>query len=299
MEKDRTTQVPPEGPGQQGPTEAAVIVIAHPDPAVLGRRFRLGPGEQLEIGRSGQVAASFPDVLEMSRLHARLRYIAGSVFLEDLGSTNRTWVEGQQLAGRRELRSGERFQVASVHFKLLREQDVENAYHAIVYDLMTRDGLTGVHNRRKLEEEGRREVARARRYQRPLSLILIDLDHFKRVNDERGHPCGDRVLQAVARALSGLLRVEEIFARVGGEEFAALCPETPLQGASMLAERLCAATSQLEHVDGEDRFRITSSLGVASLLPEMRGFEELYEAADKALYEAKRTGRDRVVVSGG
>jgi hypothetical protein len=177
--------------------EANVILIAHPEGRRLGSRFRLTVGRSLEIGRDPESGISIPEVLSISRRHAALRYNGRSVTVEDLGSTNGTYVNGQLIRGKTALKSGDRFQVAAVHFKFLHEADVEHAYYEAISDLVTRDGLTEVFNKRKFEEEAEREWARAVRYRRPLSLVVFDLDDFKAINDGYGHLCGDFVLKQV------------------------------------------------------------------------------------------------------
>ena len=278
--------------------EADIILIAHPDNQRLGSRFRLSPGSTLEIGRSPTVGISLPEVMSISRKHARLRYSGSSVTLEDLGSTNGTYVNGVPVRGKSALRSGDRFQTAAVHFKFLHEQDVENAYHFAIYELMVRDGLTETYNKRKYDEEAQREFARAVRHQRPLSLVLFDLDEFKRVNDSYGHLCGDFVLKQVASRARELLRPEQVFARVGGDEFAILAPETGLAGAEALAGKLRELVASLDYHYGEAQIPVTCSFGVAELDEQMTLPQELYEAADRALLESKRAGRNRVGVYG-
>ena len=136
------------------------------------------------------------------------------------------------------LKSGDRFAIGAVHFKFLQERDVENAYFQAIHDMMVRDGLTQISNKRKFDDEAVREVARARRYARPLCLLLFDVDRFKSINDGRGHLCGDFVLKEVVRLVSDFFRKEQVFARVGGDEFAVLTPEARLDGAKTLGERL-------------------------------------------------------------
>ena len=128
------------------------------------------------------------------------------------------------------LRSGDRFQTAAVHFKFLHEQDVESAYHLAIYELVAKDGLTEIFNKRKFEEELQRELARAARHQRPLSLIIFDLDEFKAINDTYGHLCGDFILKQIASLARELVRPEQVLARVGGDEFVILAPETGSRG---------------------------------------------------------------------
>ncbi|MGH9363262.1 MAG: diguanylate cyclase [Thermoanaerobaculia bacterium] len=293
---DAVTRERPAGP-QGARVEANVILIAHPESRRLGSRYRVSPGATLEIGRSGAVAISLPEVMSLSRRHARLRYMGPLVTLEDLGSTNGTYVNGRLLEARTVLKSGDRFQTAAVHFKFLHERDVETAYHEAIYDLVARDGLTEIWNKRKYDEEIQREFARAVRHGRPLSLILFDLDDFKRVNDSHGHLCGDFLLKQVAALAREMVRPEQVLARVGGDEFAILAPETGAQGAATLAAKLRDRIHALDYRYGDLPIAVSCSFGVAELSPGMDRAESLYEAADRALLLAKREGRDRVALA--
>jgi diguanylate cyclase (GGDEF)-like protein len=279
--------------------EASLILIAHPDERMLGSRFRLSPGSAIRIGRSLSAEVSLPEVLSVSRHHARLSYLPEGVVVEDLDSTNGVRVDDRRIPRAEVLRSGARIQVGAVHFKLLLEKDVEHAYHAAVYELMMRDGLTDLYNRRKFEEEVEREFARASRYRRGLALILFDIDHFKDVNDRYGHLAGDAVLKRVAAGVSGHVRTEQVLARVGGEEFALLCPEVDADGARVLSERLRLAVARQPHGEAGNAFTITCSFGVAGLGAGMRLPSDLYAHADRALYVSKSAGRNRVTVQAG
>ena len=276
--------------------EANIIVIAHPDGKRLGSRFRLRPGEQLIFGRSIDVDVSMPEVLSLSRRHARLRHRGPRVTLRDLGSTNGTYVNGGLIVGESPLESGDRFQVASVHFKFLHEMDVEHAYYEAIHHLVTRDGLTDIYNKRKFDEEVARELARAQRHQRPLSLVLIDIDNFKQVNDTYGHLCGDFVLKEFTNRVRDKLRPEQIFARLGGDEFVILAPETQADGALTLAEKICAALAETAVRYADIDVEVNCSCGVAELGEDLNTPTLLYEAADRALYAAKAAGRNRVSV---
>ena len=280
----------------QPESEADIILIAHPDNQRLGSRFRLSPGTTLEIGRSGAVGISLPEVMSISRKHARLRYVGPVVTVEDLGSTNGTYVNGSPIHGRTVLRSGDRFQTAAVHFKFLHEQDVESAYHLAIYELVAKDGLTEIYNKRKYEEEVQREFARAQRHQRPLSLVIFDLDEFKRINDNYGHLCGDFILKQVASLSRDLARPEQVLARVGGDEFVILSPETTAEGAEALASKLRDRIVAYDHRYGDIKINVSCSFGVAELTKEMATPQDLYLAADKALLQSKRSGRNRVAV---
>lgn len=274
--------------------EANLILIAHPENRRLGTRFRLTPGAILEIGRSPSADVCLSEVPSVSRRHARLRYAGRAVTAEDMGSTNGTFVNGELIRGYRVLQSGDRLQVAAVHFKFLHEQDVEHAYYEAIYDLVTRDGLTEIYNLRKYREEVEREFARAVRHRRPLSLILFDLDDFKFINDSYGHLCGDFVLKKATSVVKELLRPEQLFARVGGDEFAILAPETPLNGALALARKLRDRLSNADYSYCDFHLTLSCSFGVAELARTMKAPEDLYEAADRALYNSKHRGRNTV-----
>lgn len=170
--------------------------------------------------------------------------------------------------------------------RLRRACEIEHARR-----LANTDGLTGLYNHRHLQERLRQEIERAERYDRPLSVVMVDLDHFKRYNDTFGHPRGDEVLIQVSQTLRQVSRASDIVARYGGEEFTLILPETPASDAGVLAER---ARQQIESLEiGGVRTRVTLSLGVAA---HVRGSskEDLIESADAALYAAKRRGRNRV-----
>jgi diguanylate cyclase (GGDEF)-like protein len=164
-------------------------------------------------------------------------------------------------------------------------------------ELAETDALTGLPNRRSFDLVHAAELERARRYRRPLSLLVIDVDHFKRINDARGHPAGDEVLRAVAEALAASVRRSDRVCRYGGEEFVVVAPETIGDGAGQLGERLRAVVAGLVVPIAGDPVRVTVSVGVATwdvTDPRPDG-TALLARADQALYEAKQTGRDRVV----
>jgi diguanylate cyclase (GGDEF)-like protein len=177
------------------------------------------------------------------------------------------------------------------------EQRLRAAQQAAVRQSLT-DALTGAYNRRHLMEQLPREVERARRYGQPVSVLMCDIDFFKRVNDTHGHGAGDDVLVAFARMLGGAVRREiDCVARYGGEEFVVLMPQTDLAGALAAAEKLRAATESLEIETSGQRLHVTASFGVATLQPqwpEAPVVGMLLEQADACLYESKERGRNRV-----
>lgn len=167
-----------------------------------------------------------------------------------------------------------------------------------VEQLAIRDGLTGLFNRRHLNNLLTTEFARAKRYDQPLACLMLDIDHFKQVNDTRGHPCGDAVLKHLAAVLDGAARTVDAVARYGGEEFVLLLPNTDMGGAERVAERIRAAMANGPITYQGAQLYVTVSLGVAtSRLPSVTSTEALIKHADDALFRAKRGGRNRVSVA--
>jgi diguanylate cyclase (GGDEF)-like protein len=169
--------------------------------------------------------------------------------------------------------------------------------HAKLKDLANTDELTGLANRRHFMESLQREIERARRYNSALSLVLLDLDHFKRVNDTHGHAAGDDVLRETASILREVCRDVDEAARIGGEELALLLPETNAAGARVMAERVRRRIEQTALASPAGAaYEVTASFGVASLDEEIDTPDRLLQASDAALYRAKEAGRNRVVV---
>jgi len=175
----------------------------------------------------------------------------------------------------------------------LRQAEMEGQQQALVR-LATRDGLTALFNRAEIERLGRLEVARAQRYGLPVGLLLMDLDHFKRVNDQWGHPAGDAVLAAVAQELRQHVRVSDMVGRLGGEEFIVLLPHTDHAAALCLAEMLRQRVAGLQVSWGGQTLTLTASVGLASATGTAADFDILYRQADHALYSAKAAGRNAV-----
>lgn len=159
-----------------------------------------------------------------------------------------------------------------------------------------RDALTEALTRRAMEEVAEDELARSRRHNLPLSLLLLDIDHFKLVNDQYGHAAGDAALRQFAAAVRRCLRREDVFGRLGGEEFCALLPSTAVAGAVQLAERIRQSVANLAVEAGGHRLSLKVSIGVVSLGEHGGHWEDLVNQADRAMYAAKRAGRNRVIV---
>lgn len=283
------------------PELSAYLVIL--EGAELGRQIELG--EFTRIGRSAEAEVILDDSAT-SRFHAEVQRAGDEYQLMDSGSTNGTWLNDVQVASPTQLSNGDILHIGLTSFKFLLGDSVERAYHAELYKLSTTDPLTGIRNRRFALEELNREAARAQRHQRPLALLLMDIDHFKQLNDTYGHSVGDAVLKGLAHRLQSKLRRTDVFARFGGEEFFLLAIESDKHGAAALAGLLLErVSSQPFEVDG-DSIKVTLSMGIADSLevnaahlngagplsPEDLG-DKLIELADERLYQAKRDGRDR------
>jgi diguanylate cyclase (GGDEF)-like protein len=168
-------------------------------------------------------------------------------------------------------------------------------YEKKLVEMNMKDGLTGIFNRRYLDKRLEEEYQRARRYGRILSLIVLDIDYFKKVNDNYGHQCGDLILKNVADKIASSIRKTDCLGRYGGEEFCCILPETGLEVAQQVAERFRIMIQDMESILNDHTVKITISLGIAQLAEGMASEKELFSRADEALYEAKRTGRNRVV----
>ena len=266
--------------------------------AALGRIFPLVPGETL-IGRAPNATVALMDG-EVSRTHARLSLEPGPggwrLRLEDLGSTNGTRVNGEVLRGGVELQAGDRLGIGGHVLKLVAMDALERAFHETLLDLSTRDPLTGLANRGNALAEFQNRFGLSLRYDRPLSVVICDLDHFKHVNDTYGHGAGDFVLQAFGERVRTNLREADLAGRIGGEEFLMVLPETDLGGGRQFAERLRKAVEGAPVMLPTGPLEVTCSLGVAERLGADEDPGQLLARADTALYLAKTGGRNRVCV---
>jgi two-component system, cell cycle response regulator len=252
--------------------------------------------KETTLGRSLNADMVLDDS-SVSRLHARLvRHDVDGFTLVDMDSTNGTLVGGERVATR-QLCEGDKIQLgANIILKFTCQDAIEEQLQTHLYESATRDPLTGAANRNYFFSRYEDELAYAERHQTGLSVLMMDLDHFKEINDTHGHLAGDRVLAEVVELMASTLRREDHLARFGGEEFVLLA-RMDQEGAIHLAERILsrvsAAPLRIRVNDRELSVPVTISIGVASL---SKAFSSLLEGADEALYAAKRLGRNRLEV---
>lgn len=305
-----------QAPEQSG-EEACLVVI---NGIELGKKYALSQPTTV-IGRSSKGDIQI-DEEAISRSHATIYDTGEQYLLKDMASTNGTFVNDHQITNQ-PLRDGDQIKIGRTIFKFLTGSNIESSYHEEIYRLTTVDGLTQVFNKRYFLKAIEQEMSRSIRYDRDLSLIMCDLDHFKAINDTYGHLAGDHILKMVAQRINSQVRRDDIFARYGGEEFVLLLPEIKRAQASRIAEKIRAIVAAEPFEFDDTQIHVTLSLGVADLeefrqmtpaivtgVPESSGslessstteaqdivnFHPFIKLADDRLYQAKERGRNRVV----
>jgi two-component system cell cycle response regulator len=271
----------------------ACLVHIYPTGVGMGTRYPLTT-KTLVIGRDSDCDIPIQDH-SVSRRHARILAGADGYYAVDLQSTNGTFVNDVP-ASMCKLKDGDYLRIGNCIYRFLAGGNVEAEYHEEIYRLTIIDALTEIHNKRYLMEFLDRELARSARYHRPLTVIIFDIDRFKAINDAHGHLGGDFTLRELAACVKSVVRKEELFARYGGEEFIVVLPESTLEAALCVGERIRAMVEKHAFVFEDQSFQIPISLGIAaitdaaSLTPV-----ELIRLADEKLYQAKHAGRNRIV----
>lgn len=280
--------VPP--PPLLGRDDASLLVLSGP----LAGLFVKIPRKGGVLGRDPEVEISLADP-GISRRHAEIfRDAEGHFFIRDLNSRYGVYVEGEKI-DEGPIRDGDRLQVSGETVVRVRSQDQrETEIIERIQEAATRDALTTVANRRYFMERLEQEFAYARRHRTKLTVMMIDVDYFKRVNDDHGHAVGDEVLRTVGRTLQGVVRAEDLVARYGGDEFIVLSRDDAGQ-AMRFGERLRKTLKDREIKLDDERFHLTLSVGVATFANgDPATMMQLIARADSALYDAKRLGRNRV-----
>lgn len=266
-----------------------VVLVGHD----IGRKYALNKPMTM-IGRV-DTCDIYIDDEDVSRNHAQIDLKDDSLFIKDLGSTNGTLVNGKRVEEHR-LADGDRVQVGSLTvFKFSYSDDLEETFNEQLYNSANRDYLTQIYNKKYFLDRLKMEFSYSRRHEVPLSLVIFDLDHFKRINDTFGHTAGDYVLKELAAQINAIKRQEDLFARYGGEEFVLLLRDTEKDTAIAIADKLRSRVEDIEFIFEGHRMPVTISAGITTFTSDnYKNVDTFFRAADTQLYRAKRAGRNRV-----
>lgn len=276
---------------------AALVVLRG---AEIGRDFRLRKNRMV-IGRGETADIRLPDD-GASREHACVDFRGAGTAddtafeLTDLGSTNHTFVNSKRITSV-PLRDGDKIQIGDTILKYVVMDSIEASFHAEIRDRILYDQLTGLLTKESLYLAFERELQRCLRFGHPLSVLMMDLDRFKSVNDTHGHLMGSHVLSDVGGIIRHAIRAADVSARYGGEEFVTYLAETDGKGARLAAERIREAIEAHNFTLDGLSIRVTISIGVSTAPGDGDSIKDLVAAADRALYEAKETGRNRVCIA--
>ena len=287
------TPVPPKPPSPPPPRDCGVISVLNG--ALRSLCFRVGEGIVLGRGEDAQALIPLP---ALSRRHARVYRSGGEFYIVDLGSKNGTYVADQRITDSVRIFDGARIRLGAellLSFAILDE--VEERATLELHQAALSDPLTGAYNRTVMSDRLAAEWAFAIRHRESLAVVMLDVDHFKKLNDRYGHQAGDVVLRLVAASIRRVIRREDLLARYGGEEFVVIARGTSLNNAAIVAERIRKRVSELKIPWQGEEIRVTLSAGVAALVDtaEYASSQALVAAADRALYLAKSKGRNQVV----
>jgi len=290
----RTTQAPGTA-ADVAQNDAYLVVMAGSN---VGEMYKVEK-EQTVIGRGDKADLRLIDD-GISRDHARILKEGNQMVLEDMASTNGTYCNGGRVT-RQALSEGDKILLGSTTIlKFSYHDKLDEAFQRQMSESALRDGLTRAYNKRYFGERVESELQYALRHDAPVSLIFIDIDHFKRINDVHGHQAGDNVLVQLATLASSMLREDDVFARYGGEEFAVIARGMDVAAAEALSERIRASVEAHPFGAGDQTIPVTISIGI-SRAPGL-GIAttiDLVARADEALYAAKRAGRNRICLAQG
>jgi diguanylate cyclase (GGDEF)-like protein len=284
----------------QGPKRKNACLVQYSG-AKLGKRYPLTESSNV-VGRSPTVQIVINEA-SVSRQHARFLLVADNVKVEDLGSSNGTYINDVRTDSQVILRDGDIVRLGTILLKFFAHDNVDSIMHDKIYRMATIDAGTQIFNKQYLMDALESEFKFSKTYDRDLSIIYYDLDHFKPVNDTYGHNAGDFILRESAALVKAAVRKDDILGRFGGEEFVIILPNTESRTASELAERIRskhethAFVIEAEDAAGVKKkimLRQTISMGVMQLSPVVATPKDLLEEADKKLYTSKQTGRNKV-----
>ena len=259
---------------------------------LLGKLCTLEKGTTV-IGRSAQTDIPLKDA-GISREHSEIKIDGEKATIKDLGSTNGTFVNNKRIT-RHVLKDGDKIQISSsTVFKFILSDESEKVFHDELYRMGVMDPVTNIYNKRYFTERLKQEFSLAKRNKTELSLIMIDLDFFKKINDTYGHLAGDFILGKISEVFSSMTRDEDIIARYGGEEFVAILPGSGEEGTVICAERIREEIAKTPFIFEGETINITVSIGIATLDENnlFGSHEDFIEAADNCLYHSKKSGRN-------
>ncbi len=273
-----------------------ILTIIDGLPADLGKIIELNKASML-IGRGEDADIRLED-FKVSQQHALLKLIktkkeSAAFQISDYGSTNGVFLNGEKIK-RRRLRNGDLIEIGDTVFRFSEAGSVEKKIHQQILALTYRDELTGIFNRRFLIIQLQNQFNFYQRYQRPFSLIMIDIDYFKQLNDIFGHLAADLYLKHFTANIKNLLRSSDIFGRFGGEEFLLILPETGISGAETLAQRIVAETEAMILKAEGKLIKTTVSCGITAARETDQNLQQILQRVDSALYQAKESGRNCV-----
>lgn len=276
--------------------QAIILTVIQGSEMDFGKSYNLSK-RNIFIGRNKGNDISIHDE-KISKIHCEIIVIQNhqieQIIIRDLNSTNGTYVNGDVVT-HKVLKSGDKIELGDTVLRLGYDDEIEKEYHTKLFNFAARDSLTGLYNKRYILNELENQSRIARRNQRTFSVVIYDLDNFKAINDQYGHLAGDEYLKEVAVILNKALREQDISGRIGGEEFLSILPETDVEGAFQLADRIRKKVEIYRLYYHGQYIKSTISAGVATFNIEQLDILQLLRVADQALYEAKKTGKNKVI----